>query len=100
MRFAPSPQAKLDARCRRPLRSRMGRARQSHHGDARKSVAAAVPPFRLPTAAVGRATRMSVVAPAMKNEQLGREDWTLPQPTTMVEVARVGEQRGAAAWGA
>jgi hypothetical protein len=40
---------------------------------------------------------MSTVTPAMKNEQLGREDWALPQPTTMVEVDRVAEQRGAAA---
>ena len=43
---------------------------------------------------------MSTDMRAMKNEQLGREDWALPQPTSMVEVDRVAEQRGAAAWGA
>ena len=40
---------------------------------------------------------MSAGMPAMKNEQLGREDWALPLPTSMVEVDRVAEQRGAAA---
>ena len=44
--------------------------------------------------------RMSTVTLAMKIEQVGREERALPQPTTMVGVARVDEQRGEAAWGA